>query len=346
MTQHPAPVQNPLPIRVVAIYKFADLPDCADLAPLVRQFCERHNIRGTLILATEGLNGTVAGSPEDINMLVEWLYDGNVFGGRLRGAETKFSGAQTMPFLRLKVRLKEEIVTLRAPEADPKRKVGTYVEPQDWNRIISQPDMVVLDTRNDYEYALGTFEGALDPGTRTFTEFKDYVAENLDPTRHRKIAMFCTGGIRCEKASAYMRAHGFEQVYHLHGGILKYLEAIPADQSRWKGECFVFDERVSIGHGLEVGEATLCRACRTPLTAMDRQHEDYVEGVQCAHCSGPEFEATRAAAAERQRQMDLAASRGVAHLGDDAASAALARAKARKKARAADRARNAGRETG
>ena len=277
-----------------------------------------------------------------MDALVDWLENANIFGGRLRGAEIKFSTARKMPFLRLKVRLKSEIVTLRAPEADPNRIVGTYVEPEDWNAIIEQPDMVVLDTRNAYEVALGTFEGALDPGTRTFTQFKEYVARNLDPEKHPKIAMFCTGGIRCEKASAYMLAHGFRHVYHLHGGILKYLETIPADRSRWQGECFVFDERVSLTHGLETGEATLCRACRHPLTAADREHPDYVEGVQCAHCSGPEHAVSRAAAAERQRQMDLAAQRGMAHIGDDAVRAARARARAKKQAREADRSRNGG----
>ena len=340
MTQPSSHVHNTAPVKVLAIYKFASLPDCAELQPLIEAFCLRHKIRGTLILAPEGINGTVAGTPQAIDALADWLYDGNLFGGRLRGAEAKFSPAAEMPFLRLKIRLKPEIVTLRAPEADPNKIVGTYVQPDEWNELIAQDDVVVLDTRNDYEYALGTFEGAIDPKTKIFTEFKDYVAKNLDPEKNKKVAMFCTGGIRCEKASAYMLAQGFEEVYHLHGGILKYLEAIPADQSSWKGECFVFDERVGVGHGLVEGEAALCRACRYPLTKEDREAKEYIEGVQCIHCCGPEFEKTRAAAAERQKQMELAAARGVAHLGDDAISAARARTKAKKAKREADRARS------
>ncbi len=339
MTQQNPPVKAAM-TKVLAIYKFADLPDYEELAAKIEEFCQREKIRGTLILAPEGINGTVAGSEKAMDDLAHWLEHGNLFGGRFKGAEAKFSFANEMPFLRLKIRKKSEIVTLRAPEANPNKLVGTYVQPKDWNDIIAQKDMVVLDTRNDYEYAIGTFEGALDPKTKIFTEFKKYVSENLDPARDKKIAMFCTGGIRCEKASAYMLAQGFEEVYHLHGGILKYLEAIPADQSTWKGECFVFDERVSIGHGLVEGEAVLCRACRYPLTPDETKQTDFVEGVQCPHCSGDEFAKTRAAAAERQKQMELAQERGQAHLGDDAISAANARAKAKKLKRQADRARN------
>ncbi len=349
MTRQKSPVQKSLakkpsaskkPFRVLAIYKFADLPDYEQLAEQILDHCERAKIRGTLILAPEGINGTVAGTRQAIDDLAHWLEHANVFGGRLKGAEAKFSKADEMPFLRLKIRKKPEIVTLRAPEANPNKIVGTYVQPHDWNELIARDDMVVLDTRNDYEYAIGTFEGAFDPKTKIFTEFKDYVAKNLDPARDKKIAMFCTGGIRCEKASAYMLAQGFEEVYHLHGGILKYLETIDADQSAWKGECFVFDERVSIGHGLVEGKAILCRACRYPLTPKETKHSDYIEGVQCPHCSGPEFTKTRAAAAERQKQMELAEQRGTAHLGDDAVSAAKARAKAKKLKRQADRAKN------
>ncbi|HHG89311.1 MAG TPA: rhodanese-related sulfurtransferase [Devosia sp.] len=323
--------------KVIAVYKFADLPDCAELQPQLEAFCRERTIRGTLILAPEGLNGTVAGSHQAIDELAHWLMHANIFKGRLRGAQTKFSFARNMPFLRLKVRLKPEIVTLRAPEADPSKTVGTYVQPKDWNQLIARQDVVVIDTRNDYEFAIGSFEGAIDPRTRKFTEFKRYVADNLDPARDKKIAMFCTGGIRCEKASAYMLAHGFEEVYHLDGGILNYLETVPAEHSRWRGECFVFDGRVSVGHGLVEGEAVLCRACRFPLTPEERAHPDFIEGVQCPHCSGEEYAKTRAAAAERQKQMELAEQRGMAHLGDDAASAARARAKAKKARREADR---------
>lgn len=333
--------KSPALFKVAALYKFVALPDHEALQPEILAFCEAQGIRGTLLLAQEGINGTVAGTPEAIDALSAWLADGNIFGGRFRGAEIKFSAASEMPFLRMKVRLKSEIVTLRAPEADPTKSVGTYVKPEDWNDLIAQEDVIVLDTRNDYEYELGTFEGAIDPDTKIFTEFKDYVSENLDPARNKKVAMFCTGGIRCEKASSYMLAHGFEEVYHLHGGILKYLETIPADESKWQGECFVFDERVSVGHGLVEGDATLCRACRYPLKPADLEHADYIEGVQCSHCAGEGTEKSRQAAIERHRQMLLAEQRGTAHIGDDAASAARARNKAKKQKRAADRARNA-----
>ena len=330
--------QTQLPYKVMAIYKFADLPDAEVIQPALAKFCCARHIRGTLILAPEGINGTVAGTVEQIDALAEWLFEGEVFAGRLAGAEVKHSTATEMPFLRMKVRLKPEIVTLRAPEANPAKQVGTYVEAQDWNSLIERNDVVLVDTRNDYEVGLGTFQRALDPATRSFTEFKDYVAENLDPARDKKVAMFCTGGIRCEKASSYLLSQGFEEVFHLKGGILKYLEVVPEAQSRFAGECFVFDERVSVGHGLVEGDATLCRACRHPLTASDRLSPDYIEGVSCSHCVG---EADKhAAAAERQKQMDLARQRGAAHLGDDAARLAVDR-KAEKRAMAeASRERN------
>jgi UPF0176 protein len=330
--------QTDQPYKVMAIYKFADLPDAAALQPVLAQFCCASGIKGTLILAPEGINGTVAGTVEAIDALAAWLLEGEFLGGRLDGAEVKYSSATSMPFLRMKVRLKPEIVTLRAPEANPARQVGTYVEPQDWNALIERNDVVLVDTRNDYEVGLGTFQRALDPATQSFTEFKDYVAEHLDPKRDRKVAMFCTGGIRCEKASSYLLSQGFEEVFHLKGGILKYLEVVPQAENRFNGECFVFDERVSVGHGLVEGDATLCRACRHPLTAADRASSDHVEGISCPHCAG---EADKhAAATERQRQMELAEQRGAAHLGD-AAAALAARRKAEKRAQAeASRARN------
>jgi len=307
--------------KVLALYKFADLKDCAGLKPELAEFCCARKIRGTFILAPEGINGTVAGTPEAIDELMAWFETAPLWAGRLAGAEAKFSGASEMPFLRMKVRLKPEIVTLRAPEADPNRIVGTYVEARDWNGLISRNDVTVIDTRNDYEVALGTFANAHDPQTQSFTEFKDYVA-TLDPARHPKVAMFCTGGIRCEKASAYMLSQGFKEVFHLKGGILKYLEAVPAEDSRFNGECFVFDERVSVTHGLHEGEAVLCRACRNPMMP----HE--AVGSLCPDCA----EAAPAGASERERQMELARVRGEAHLGDDAAEVA-ARNKAAKLAR-------------
>ena len=326
------------PFKVMAIYKFADLPDVEAIQPELAQFCAAQGIKGTLILAPEGINGTVAGTTAAIDALADLLFAGALFRGRLDGAEVKYSTAEAMPFLRMKVRLKPEIVTLRAPQANPAKQVGTYVEPQDWNKLIERNDVVLVDTRNDYEFGLGSFQRALDPATRTFTEFKDYVEEHLDPARDKKVAMFCTGGIRCEKASSYLLSKGFEEVFHLKGGILKYLEVVPESESRFAGECFVFDERVSVGHGLVEGDATLCRACRQPLTADDRAHEDYVEGVRCPHSAGDAQK--HAAAAERQKQRDLARQRGLAHLGDEAAQLAAAR-KARKRALAeASRERN------
>ena len=330
--------QTHQPYKVMAIYKFADLPDAEAIQPELAAFCCARGIKGTLILAPEGINGTVAGAEADIDALAQWLFAGAAFGTRLAGAEVKYSTAAEMPFLRMKVRLKPEIVTLRAPEANPAKAVGTYVEPADWNGLIERNDVVLVDTRNDYEVGLGTFQRALDPATRSFTEFKDYVATHLNPQRDKKVAMFCTGGIRCEKASSYLLSQGFEEVFHLKGGILKYLEVVPQEQSRFAGECFVFDERVSVGHGLVVGDATLCRACRHPLTAADRAAPDYVEGVSCPHCAG---EADKhAAAAERQRQMELGRERGVAHLGDAAASAAAERKAAKQALAEASRARN------
>lgn len=331
---------TPQPIKIAALYKFVDQPDFEALKAPLAEFCCARGIRGTLLLAPEGINGTVAGSPEAIEQFVGWLENGNIFAGRFRGAEIKYSYADAQPFHRMKVRLKPEIVTLRAPEANPGKRVGTYVAPEEWNAIIAQDDIVVIDTRNDYEVALGTFEKALDPKTQTFTQFKDFVAQNLDPQKHRKVAMFCTGGIRCEKASSYMLAQGFEEVFHLKGGILKYLETVPEEQSLWGGECFVFDERVSVGHGLKVGEATLCRACRQPLTPADRERPEFIEGVQCHHCAHVLDEAKRQAAAERQRQIALAMSRGEAHIGEDAKAAAERRRLAQKARREADRKRN------
>jgi UPF0176 protein len=307
--------------KVLALYKFVALPDAEALKPELALYCCARKIRGTFILAPEGINGTVAGTPEAIDALMAWFASAPLWAGRLAGAEAKFSWAAEMPFLRMKVRLKPEIVTLRAPEADPSQLVGTYVEPGEWNGLIDRNDVTVIDTRNDYEVKLGTFARAHDPATKSFTEFKDYVA-TLDPAKHPKVAMFCTGGIRCEKASAYMLSQGFKEVFHLKGGILKYLEVVPETESRFNGECFVFDERVSVTHGLAEGEAVLCRACRNPMLP----HE--AVGSLCPDCA----KAAPDGAVERERQMQLAEARGDAHLGDDAAAVA-ARNKAAKLAR-------------
>ncbi|GGF34374.1 UPF0176 protein [Aliidongia dinghuensis] len=236
--------------HVVALYQFVALPDCRVLQAPVRALCEKLGLRGTLLLAAEGLNGTLAGTEAAIDVLVAELTHGALFGGRLDNLELKRSTAAGMPFGRLKVKVKREIVTLGDPSVDPVHRVGTYVAPTDWNALIAAPDVVLIDTRNAFEVAMGSFKGALDPGTMCFSEFRAFVDRTLDPTVHKKVAMFCTGGIRCEKASAYMLARGFETVYHLKGGILKYLEEVPAEASRWSGDCFVFDERVALGQGL------------------------------------------------------------------------------------------------
>jgi UPF0176 protein len=236
--------------RVAAFYQFAALPDFRELREPLRALCAELGLKGSVLLAHEGINGTIAGSDEGIAAFVEALQHGQLFGGRLHNLELKYSTADAMPFARLKVRLKKEIVTLGDAGVDPTRRVGTYVDAADWNELIADPGTLVLDTRNVFEVAMGTFEGAVDPGIKSFGEFKDFTARELNPQKHRRIAMFCTGGIRCEKASAYLLARGFADVFHLKGGILKYLEGVPASESRWRGECFVFDERVALGHGL------------------------------------------------------------------------------------------------
>jgi UPF0176 protein len=239
-----------MPIKVAAFYQFTALPDYSALREPLRVLCAAFELRGSVLLAHEGINGTLAGDAANIDALVTELRHGELFAGRLDNLELKVSNSSKMPFQRLKVRLKKEIVTLGDTEADPTRQVGTYVAPRDWNALMASPDTLLLDTRNAFEVAIGTFEGAVDPGLASFGDFKDFVAQKLDPSKHRRIAMFCTGGIRCEKASSLLLARGFAEVYHLKGGILKYLEEMPKQHSRWRGDCFVFDDRVALGHGL------------------------------------------------------------------------------------------------
>lgn len=298
-------------IVVAALYKFASLPDCKSLQPPLLAECNKYGIKGTLLLAQEGINGTVAGSREGIDALLLYLRSDE----RLADIDHKESYAETMPFYRMKVRLKKEIVTLGVPGIDPNKKVGTYVRPKEWNSLISDPDVVVVDTRNAYEYEIGTFKGAIDPHTETFREFPAFVHNHLDPSKHKKVAMFCTGGIRCEKASAYMLEQGFEEVYHLQGGILKYLEEVPAEESLWEGECFVFDQRVAVRQGLELGDYALCHACRHPVSPEDKLSQEYQEGVSCPHCYATLTEEKRRSAAERQKQVELALQRGDMHIG-------------------------------
>ncbi len=300
-------------VIVAALYHFARLDDLPELQDRLRHACKQNGILGTLLIAREGINGTIAGSRDGIDAILAYI---RAIKG-LEKLEHKESTADTQPFYRLKVRIKKEIVTIGIEDVDPTETVGTYVDPKDWNNVISDPDTVVLDTRNGYEIAIGTFKGAVDPQTESFRQFPDYVGKNLAPEKNKKVAMFCTGGIRCEKASAYMKKLGFEEVYHLKGGILKYLEEVPREQSLWQGDCFVFDQRVSVRHGLEIGEYILCPSCRHPVSAADRQNAKYEEGVSCPNCHDVLSVEKREASRERQRQIKLAEARGEKHIGAD-----------------------------
>lgn len=300
------------PIRVAALYKFARLDGYEALRAPLAAFCCGRGIKGTLLLAHEGINGTVAGSAEAIAALVDHL---QAIEG-LASLEVKYSGAADMPFHRMKVRLKREIVTIGVDNLDPATGAGTYVAPTDWNALISDADTLVIDTRNAYEVSIGTFKGAVDPKTASFREFPAWIEQHREELEGRKVAMFCTGGIRCEKATAYVKSLGFKNVFHLQGGILKYLEEVPAEESLWQGECFVFDERVSVSHGLAEGDAELCRACRHPLTVEDRLSAKYTVGVSCPHCFDARSDEDRARYAERHRQVELAQTRGSkSHIG-------------------------------
>ena len=278
---------NKTSIIIAALYKFVTLNDCHTMREQLHTACQRLELKGTLLLAPEGINGTVAGSRAGIDALLTLLRA----DPRLADLEHKESFATTYPFERMKVRIKREIVTLSAPEADPTKQVGEYIDPADWNALIEDPDVLVLDTRNDYEYAVGSFKAAIDPGIRSFQEFPEYIRQHLGSDRKRRIATFCTGGIRCEKATAFLLAEGFEQVYHLKGGILKYLEQIPPEDSLWEGECFVFDGRVSVGHGLIPGDYTLCRACGWAITPEERHSPFFHADLYCPHCH-PQAQAT------------------------------------------------------
>ncbi|WP_128893007.1 rhodanese-related sulfurtransferase [Erythrobacter sp. HKB08] len=304
---------DPSPITVAALYQFTPFEDPAALREPLLALCEEVGVRGTLLLAREGINGTIAGSENAIARVL----------GHIRSLpgcadlDVKFSGADEMPFNRTKVRLKREIVTMGEPDIDPRESVGRYVAPEDWNALIADPDTLVIDTRNDYEVAIGTFRGAVDPKTASFRDFPEWFRAHREELLEgkKKVAMFCTGGIRCEKSTSFLRSEGVDEVYHLKGGILKYLEDVPAEKSLWDGECFVFDERVAVGHGLEQGTHALCRACRRPVSEEDMASPAWVEGVSCPHCIDERDEAQRARYAERQRQEALARKRGDAHVG-------------------------------
>jgi UPF0176 protein len=298
-------------IEIAALYHFAPVADREALKAQLQACCTANGMRGILLIAHEGINGTVAGTPEAIATLLATIRAVEGFAA----LEHKTSYAETMPFHRMKVRLKAEIVTLKQPDVDPSKIVGTYVDPRDWNALISDPDVVVLDTRNSYECDIGTFKHALNPQTETFCAFPEFVKTSLDPKKHKKVAMFCTGGIRCEKASSYMKLQGFEEVYHLKGGILKYLEDVPKQESLWEGACFVFDSRVAVEHELKISDHSLCYGCRHPLTSEDYAHPQFETGVCCPHCADILMPAQKSSARERMKQVELAQKRGVQHIG-------------------------------
>jgi len=312
-------------IVVCALYKFITLKNFPTLRQPLLDVMEAQHIRGTLLLANEGINGTVAGSRSAIDTLLAWLRR----DPRLADLDSKESYTDTLPFNRPKVKLKKEIVTLGVEGIDPKRVVGTYISPKDWNQLISDPEVILIDTRNDYEYQVGTFKNAINPNTESFRQFPEFVKNHLDPVKHKKVAMFCTGGIRCEKSTAYLKEQGFEEVYHLKGGILKYLEDVPIQETLWQGECFVFDERVTVNHHLEKGEYDQCNACRMPITKADKASDLYQQGVSCPHCSSKITAEQKARFSEREKQMELARKRGEAHIGADAAKALIAKREAK-----------------
>ncbi|MEM0978033.1 MAG: rhodanese-related sulfurtransferase [Pseudomonadota bacterium] len=296
---------------VAALYHFTKFDDPNALRPGLQELCERCGVKGSLLIAPEGINGTIAGSRADIDTVLDAV---RALPG-CRDLEHKESIAGHMPFLRMKVKLKREIVTMGQPDVDPSLKVGRYVDAEDWNDLISEDDVVVIDTRNDYEVAIGTFDGAIDPKTENFGQFPTWWEENKSRFQNKRVAMFCTGGIRCEKSTNYLLSQGVEDVYHLKGGILKYLEKVPENDSTWRGECFVFDSRVSVRHGLNQGKYSLCYACRMPLAPEDLRRPEYEKGVSCHQCISLHDDDRRDRFRERQKQVELAASRGGTHIG-------------------------------
>ena len=296
---------------IAALYQFARFADPAALQPGLMATCQTHGVKGSLLLAPEGINGTIAGTRDGIDAVLSAI---RALPG-CDGLEWKESQAERLPFGRMKVRLKREIVTMGQPDVDPLARVGHYVQPAEWNALISDPDTVVIDTRNDYEVAIGTFQGAVDPSTRSFGEFPDWWQAHRDQFAGKRVAMFCTGGIRCEKSTNYLLGQGLNEVFHLKGGILKYLEEVPEAESLWQGQCFVFDDRVSVGHGLQPGGLGSCGACRRPVTPADQQHPDYEDGASCPACANEYSQSDRARFRERHRQIGLAAKRGVRHFG-------------------------------
>ncbi|MEG4626154.1 rhodanese-related sulfurtransferase [Microcoleus sp. w1-18aA5] len=294
-----------------ALYKFVELPDFAELKAPLLDCCNNNNVKGTILLAQEGINGTIAGSSEGVHAVLAFLRSDVRFADLVH----KESFSEKAPFYRLKIRLKREIVTMGVPDINPRLMAGKYVKPEEWNKLLDDPDVVVVDVRNDFEVSMGTFEGAINPKTKSFSELPEWVRRETALRNKPKVAMFCTGGIRCEKSTAFLRTQGFEEVYHLEGGILKYLETVPEAESRWEGECFVFDERVSVGQDLKPGNYELCRGCRHPISQEDKASELFVLGVSCPHCHDSKTETKKQALSERQRQIELAKRRNQVHIG-------------------------------
>jgi UPF0176 protein len=296
---------------VAALYHFTSLLDYKNLKSPLSDMCELLEIKGTILLASEGINGTVAGTDIAVIQLIEYLRKDK----RLKNLEYKLSKSREMPFYRMKVRLKKEIVTMGVAGVDPNRVVGTYVEPKNWNNLINDPDVILIDTRNDYEVEIGSFKGAINPDTSNFREFPAWVQDNREKLENKKIAMFCTGGIRCEKASSYMKENGFNDVYHLKGGILKYLETQPQKESLWEGDCFVFDQRVAVKHALKESDYDQCFACRYPITIEDKNSPKYTKGISCPKCHDSLTKEKQESFAERQKQINLSKLRGETHIG-------------------------------
>ncbi|HIO91703.1 MAG TPA: rhodanese-related sulfurtransferase [Leucothrix mucor] len=313
------------PIVVCALYKFVTLDNHTEIQQPLLAAMKAEEVRGTLILANEGINGTVAGTRDAIDALLAWLRKDL----RLTDVDTKESFTDVYPFKRTKVKLKKEIVTMRVEGVDPLSVVGTYCTPHEWNELLADPEVLLVDTRNHYEYQVGTFKNAVNPETASFSEFPQYIADNFDKNKHKKIAMFCTGGIRCEKSTAYVKELGFDEVYHLKGGILKYLEEMPVEESVWEGECFVFDDRITVDHHLQKGQYDQCNACRMPITEDEKKSQYYVKGVSCPHCFDKHSEKQKARFAEREKQMCLAQERGEVHIGGAVAARIVANREAK-----------------
>jgi UPF0176 protein len=298
-----------------AFYHFITLDNIKSLKTIIQDYCDNKSLKGTILLAHEGINGTISGKKDDILRFHKFIKNDQKFSDVFKNLEYKSSWSNENPFYRMKVRLKKEIVALGIPEVSPTVNVGKYVKPEDWNDLINDPEIILIDTRNNYEVDIGTFKNAINPKTTSFRELPQYIKKNLSPKKNKKIAMFCTGGIRCEKASSYMIEEGFEEVYHLQGGILKYLEEVPKKKSLWQGECFVFDQRVAVTNELKKGQYSQCYACRHPLSSQEMKSNHYNEGISCSYCIRKTSEVKKNNLKERQKQISLAKTRGEEHIG-------------------------------